>query len=125
MAKLTLIRGLPGSGKSTLARTYAAAHFEADMYFTLASGDYLFDPLQLDAAHRWCQAQTESALKNGEDVVVANTFVCCWEIKPYYQMAQRLGATFEVIECKGQYPSIHDVPPAVIEKMRSRWQPWK
>ncbi|EGU39553.1 hypothetical protein VII00023_10499 [Vibrio ichthyoenteri ATCC 700023] len=125
MPKLTLIRGLPGSGKSTLAQTYQAVHFEADMYFELATGEYQFDPLQLEAAHQWCQAQTEDALKNGQDVVVSNTFVRRWEIKPYYQMAKRLGAELEVIEALGQYQNVHGVSPAVIEKMRSRWQSWQ
>lgn len=125
MPKLTLIRGLPGSGKSTLASTYQTAHFEADMYFALTTGEYHFDPLQLEDAHQWCQAQTEATLKNGQDVVVSNTFVRRWEIKPYYQMAKRLGAEFEVIECLGQYQNIHGVSQAVIEKMRSRWQSWQ
>ncbi|KII75800.1 ATP-binding protein [Vibrio renipiscarius] len=125
MPKLTLIRGLPGSGKSTLASTYHAAHFEADMYFALATGQYQFDPLQLEQAHKWCQEQTEHALRKGQDVVVSNTFVRRWEIKPYFEMAKKLKATFEVIECTGGFQNIHGVSPAVIDKMRSRWQSWK
>ena len=125
MPKLTLIRGLPGSGKSTLARTYQTAHFEADMYFALATGEYQFDPTKLDLAHQWCQAQTKKALASGQNVVVANTFVRRWEIQPYYVMAKALGVEFEVIECGGNYQNIHGVPRAVIDKMRSRWQEWK
>ncbi len=124
MAKLTLIRGLPGSGKSTLARTYRTAHFEADMYFALATGEYQFDPTKLDLAHQWCRAQTKKTLLSGQDVVVANTFVRRWEIQPYYVMAKALDVEFEVIECSGNYQNIHGVPPDVIDKMRSRWQAW-
>ena len=125
MAKLTLIRGLPGSGKSTLARTYQTIHFEADMYFVLATGKYQFDPTKLVLAHQWCQEQTKKALISGQNVVVANTFVRRWEIQPYYVMAKKLGVEFEVIECRGRYQNIHGVPTDVIDKMRSRWQAWK
>jgi len=125
MAKLTLIRGLPGSGKSTLAKRYSAHHFEADMYFVNAAGEHCFDASQLESAHRWCQQQTENALRKGEDVVVSNTFVRRWEIKPYFEMAKKLAAQFEIVECKGNYGSVHNVDQSVIDKMRTRWQEWK
>ncbi|WP_114764393.1 ATP-binding protein [Vibrio rhodolitus] len=125
MAKLTLIRGLPGSGKSTLAKTYTAEHFEADMFFINAQGIYQFDPIKLEQAHAWCKQQTEQALKAGKDVVVANTFVRRWEIQPYYQLAKKLKAEFEIIECKGEFGSIHGVEQSVIEKMRAKWQEWR
>ncbi|MGF1909573.1 ATP-binding protein [Vibrio kasasachensis] len=125
MAKLTLIRGLPGSGKSTLARRYSAHHFEADMYFVNSAGEYCFDANQLESAHRWCQKQTETALRKGEDVVVSNTFVRRWEIKPYFELAKRLGAQFEIVECKGEFGNIHGVEQSVIDRMRNRWQEWK
>ncbi|OLQ88462.1 AAA family ATPase [Vibrio panuliri] len=125
MATLTLIRGLPGSGKSTLARTYQARHFEADMYFVNANGEYCFDASQLEQAHRWCRQQTESALRRGENVVVSNTFVRRWEIKPYYQLAKKFDVRLEVIECHGNYGSVHGVEQSVIERMRARWQVWQ
>ncbi|MDW2036320.1 ATP-binding protein, partial [Vibrio sp. 665] len=28
----------------------------------------------------------------------------------------------EVMVCSGEYQSIHNVPPAIIEKMRRQWQ---
>lgn len=124
MAKLTLIRGLPGSGKSTLAKTLAAQHFEADMYFINQSGEYVFDPSHLEQAHNWCRHQTEQALRNHQDVVVANTFVRRWEIMPYFLMARRYKADFEVIECTGEYTNVHGVSTQVIDNMRTRWQKW-
>ena len=45
--KLTIIRGLPGSGKSTLAKTLDVNHYEADMYFVDAKGEYDFRPCLL------------------------------------------------------------------------------
>ncbi|ROV59467.1 ATP-binding protein [Vibrio ponticus] len=125
MPKLILIRGLPGSGKSTLAKTFQAQHFEADMYFIDKNGEYRFNPTLLEQAHAWCKQQTEQALRRGEDVVVANTFVRRWEIQPYYQLARKLKVEFEIIECHGEYGSIHGVEQSVIEKMRAKWQEWR
>lgn len=122
--KLTLIRGLPGSGKSTLARTLPAHHFEADMYFVDQKGGYFFQPYKLPLAHQWCKTETQRCLASGHDVVVSNTFVRRWEIEPYYKLAERYNAKFEVIECHGNFGNIHGVEQQTIEKMKQRWQSW-
>ncbi|RTZ14482.1 ATP-binding protein [Vibrio aquaticus] len=122
---LTLIRGLPGSGKSTLAKTLPAQHFEADMYFINEQGEYVYQADRITAAHEWCQSSVEQALAQRQSVVVSNTFVRRWEIVPYLKIAQRYGAKFEVIECHKQYGNIHGVGPAVIAKMKKRWQEWR
>ncbi|MCU8259310.1 ATP-binding protein [Vibrio vulnificus] len=125
-AKLTLIRGLPGSGKSTLAQQLAkqthAVHLEADMYFVDQQGRYQFDPTRLEHAHRWCLNKVCQYLKQGRAVIVSNTFVQHWEMKPYLRFAERHGLCVETLVCTGEYGSIHDVPAQTIEKMRQRWQ---
>ncbi|MCZ4294599.1 ATP-binding protein [Vibrio sinaloensis] len=123
--KLTLIRGLPGSGKSTLAQTFNAQHLEADMFFIEPSGEYLYQPDKIADAHQWCQAMTEHCLKEKRDVVVSNTFVQRWEIVPYFNMAKRYGAEFEVLECTNDYGNIHGVTQETINSMRKRWQSWR
>ncbi|GMQ46832.1 ATP-binding protein [Vibrio sp. 10N] len=120
--KLTLIRGLPGSGKSTLAKTLNAAHYEADMYFVNADGEYCYDASKIADAHAWCQKQVESALAANQDVVVANTFVRLWEMKIYKTLAKRYQAELEIIVCRGRYPNIHGVSDDVIASMQKRWQ---
>lgn len=129
MARLVLIRGLPGSGKSTLAKKWVNeegyTHFEADMYFVDANGEYLFEPQLLHEAHKWCQQQTKLALKRNQNVVVSNTFVQRWEITPYAKLAKQLKVELEVIECRGDFGSIHDVPEETIIKMKRRWQSWE
>ncbi|MCG9682435.1 ATP-binding protein [Vibrio sp. Isolate23] len=123
--KLTIIRGLPGSGKSTLARTLGVNHYEADMYFIDAQGDYIFRPEDISKAHDWCKTMTRESLLQRQSVVVSNTFVMRWEIIPYYKMAQQYDAVFEVIECKQDYGNIHGVPASTILEMKKRWQEWR
>lgn len=122
-AQLVLIRGLPGSGKSTMARSMSThAHYEADMYFTDASGVYRYDAGRIKDAHEWCQRQTFNALANGKSVVVSNTFTRRFEMAPYFKMAKTLGIDIRVIEARGNWPNVHGVPADVVDRMRKRWE---
>ncbi|USD63950.1 ATP-binding protein [Vibrio sp. SCSIO 43136] len=120
--KLILIRGLPGSGKSTLAQTMDAQHLEADMFFIDREGNYRFEPSLLSEAHQWCQNQTRQLLKAGESVVVSNTFVQQWEMKPYLKMAKTFNVELEIHICRGKYQNIHGVSQEVIASMKRKWQ---
>jgi predicted kinase len=125
MQYLYIIRGLPGSGKSTLAKILAEKynfnHLEADMFF-MQDGKYIFDRNKLKEAHKWCQEQVEEYLSMGHNVVVSNTFVKLWEIEPYNELAKKYLAEINIIECNGQYQSIHNIPEETIKKMRENWQ---
>lgn len=125
-AKLTLIRGLPGSGKSTLAqklaRKHQAIHIETDMFFVDANGEYHFDPQRLSEAHQWCLARTIELLQAQQHVIVSNTFVRHWELAPYRRYAKENHIPLEVLVCKGEFASVHQVPVQTIEKMRKIWQ---
>ncbi|MDF2152229.1 ATP-binding protein [Vibrio sp. CAU 1672] len=124
--KLVLIRGLPGSGKTTkakqLSRALQARHFEADMYFENDQGEYVFDPAKLTEAHEWCFQQTKYWLEQGVPVVVSNTFVQRWEMDRYLDYCREHHIAVEVLVCRGEYESLHGVPPATINKMRRLWQ---
>ena len=119
---LTLLRGLPGSGKSTLAATFDAVHLEADMFFIEKNGDYKFDALKLSEAHQWCQNECERALKNHQDVVIANTFVKHWEMETYKLLAKKYHAELVIFICVGNFQSIHDIDRKTITKMKRNWQ---
>lgn len=126
--KLVIIRGLPGSGKSTLARKMINAHpnkkifhFEADMYFETKNG-YEFDPSKLGAAHNWCISRTKEELLKGNDVIVSNTFTTHKELEPYITFAKQNNIPYSIIEAKGNYTSVHNVPEDAMERMRKRWE---
>jgi predicted kinase len=121
-AKLVLIRGLPGSGKTTMARTMTDyKHLETDMYFESANG-YVFDSSQLQVAHNWCLSTVRKNLETGHKVVVANTFVMKWEMKPYIEMAEALGIRYRVITATGNWKSLHSISLGTFKRMQDRWE---
>ena len=124
MPKLYIIRGVPGSGKSTYVRKNLLEHqwYEADMYFIRPDGRYEFNPRFIKDAHNWCRSKAHSAMAEGEDVVVSNTFTRKWEMKEYLRMAEDLGYTVEVIRCTGSYKNIHGVPDDKVQEMRNRFE---
>lgn len=124
--KLIIIRGLPGSGKSTKAKEIVkeidfAVHLEADM-FHMIDGTYCFMTANIGDAHKWCQSQTAFWLNRGRTVIVSNTFTTIKEMEPYFELGKKYGAFIDVVEMKGDYGNIHDVPVEVLEKMKNRWE---
>ena len=122
-ANLILIRGLPGSGKSTLAKSLDAVHLEADMYFMDENGSYKFDPLLLKEAHNWCQKECEVHLKQGNNVVIANTFIKQWEMDAYRKLAGKYKAALSIRTCVGSFNNVHGVSAQSLKKMRQSWEP--
>jgi len=127
MPKLIIVRGLPGSGKSTKAKELiesgkADIHLEADMFFYDKKGNYIYDRSLLKEAHQWCQTVTKRNLVEGKSVVVSNTFVKMWEMKPYIEMCKELGIDYEIIKCEYNGSNIHSVPQEVIKRMKDSWE---
>lgn len=121
---LVLIRGLPGSGKTTAARGWADFgydHHEADQYFE-HHGEYRFDKDSLADAHAWCLSKTKRSMRHQQNCVVSNTFSQLWEMQPYIDLAKHFHYKLEIVEAKGLWPSIHNVPQEVIDRMRARWE---
>lgn len=128
--KLILIRGLLGSGKSTFAKKIKEGyfnvpigddyfeHFEDDMFFTNTKGEYKFDPSKLKDAHAWCFDKTRGHLLFKDSVIVSNTFIKYWEMKPYLEYAFNNSIETHIYEMKSQYGSIHNVPTATMERMQ-------
>lgn len=128
MKNLFLLRGLPGAGKSTLANQLSEDHFEADMYFTNESGQYLYNPNYIKQAHQWCQNQVLECMeshknKSSHSICVSNTFTQEWEMEHYFELAKTYGyRVFTlIVESRHQSGNIHNVPDEIIEKMKKRF----
>lgn len=124
MKTLYLLRGLPGAGKSTLAKSLGGKYFEADMYFVRGS-EYKFDATKLKEAHEWCRSSVGGLMINEEPkLVVSNTFTQEWEMKPYYELAERYGYTVFSLVVENRHGGVneHDVPEDVLVKMENRFQ---
>ena len=135
MKELFLLRGLPGSGKSTLAESLGGTHLEADMYF-MEDGGYQFDVTKLKDAHQWCQNSVEDAMTWDEypeieflsagvsRIVVSNTFTQEWEMKPYFELAEKHGYKVYSLICENRHGGIneHGVPEDKLEIMKNRFE---
>ncbi|XP_027692126.1 NEDD4-binding protein 2 isoform X2 [Vombatus ursinus] len=91
---LVLLRGLPGSGKSFLARKLLEENpngiiLSSDDFF-YKNGQYQFDGNLLGEAHEWNQKRAKEALeKKVSPVIIDNTNLQAWEMKPYIILSQK------------------------------------
>ena len=139
MKQLFLLRGLPGSVKSTLAKSLASGSrcgmAEADQYFTDMKGNYNFDASKLKQAHQWCQDQVNNMMSNRhmlpshlneslDTIIVSNTFTQEWEMKPYYELAEKYGYVVFSLVVENRHGGVneHGVPDETLEKMRNRFE---
>jgi predicted kinase len=128
MKTLYIVRGIPGSGKSTFAKELVPDFLvcEADKYF-MSGDEYKFDPTKLKDAHLWCQKIVETYMESDElypKIAVSNTFTTEWEMKPYFDLAEKYGyRVFSVVvENRHGNNSVHNVSDETINKMINRFQ---
>jgi predicted kinase len=131
---LFLLRGIPGSGKSTFAHhiwnEYAIC--EADKYFVdKETKEYRFDASKLKEAHEWCRNEVETRMKDHQvnpqfypEIVVSNTFTQEWEMKSYFELAEKYGyqVVSLIVENRHGNSNVHSVPEETLEKMRKRFE---
>lgn len=127
---LILLRGLPGSGKSTLGEVILylpnnnLKPLSADDYFIMPDGTYNFNFEKLKEAHNDCQQRCANLMMNGViRIVVANTFTQEWEMKPYFEMAERYGYRIHtlIVENRHGGNNVHGVPDDKLEVMKNRF----
>ena len=101
-------------------------HIEADMFFMDNNGNYNFDASKLGVAHKWCQKQTEDYMKpfGFDTVIVSNTFTQEWEMKPYYELAEKYGYVVFSLVVENRHGGVneHNVPEETLVKMENRFQ---
>lgn len=131
MRAVTLMRGLPGSGKSFIANNMEGTALSTDDFFT-TEGGYDFEPTQIGQAHAWNQQRTETAMMKGDShIIVDNTNIMFWEMKPYILLAEKYGYEIEWVEAQSEWAwnpeechkrNKHGVPLEVIQTMLNKYQ---
>ena len=119
MPELLVVRGPQGSGKSTLAKRVVPdgyVHVEQDDFFTLGDGTYAYNRDMVWDAVQYCKRIVEEAMRDGNDVVVANVFTYTKQIEWYAAMADAYGYSVTIIDMCTQYGSVHNVPQPVVDK---------
>ncbi|XP_021388870.2 NEDD4-binding protein 2 isoform X1 [Lonchura striata] len=97
---LVLLRGVPGSGKSYLARNLLEDNpggiiLSTDDYF-YKHGQYHYDPDCLGEAHDWNRKRAKEAFEMRiSPIIIDNTNIQAWEMKPYVILAQQF--RYEVV----------------------------
>ncbi|KAM8977617.1 NEDD4-binding protein 2-like 2 [Pelodytes ibericus] len=134
--KLVLLRGVPGSGKSTLARILLdlcpdGLVLSTDDYFCQREG-YTYDVKLLGDAHNWNQNRAVQAMDDGRSpIIIDNTNIQAWEMKPYVQMAIGKSYFVEFLEPDTWWKTdpfelekrnTHGVPREKISKMLDRYE---
>jgi len=129
---LILLRGIPGSGKTTLGHVIlkwmtsdTTDVLSADDYFMDEKGNYNFDATKIKEAHNDCQVRCANKMKNElSKIVVSNTFTQEWEMKTYYEMAERYNYRVHSVIVENRHGGVneHNVPDETIEKMRNRFE---
>ena len=126
MKELFLLRGLPGAGKSTLAKSLNNSYYEADAYFQRGLNDvYQFDASKLKQAHEWCRDLVwMDMLKNEPKIVVSNTFTQEWEMKPYFELAEKHEYRVYSIIVENRHGGVnqHGVPEEKLQQMADRFE---
>ena len=125
MKKLYIFRGIPGSGKSTLAHKLAPLVVEPDMFRYDENNEYVFNSdrnaevlMQTEDLLRFAMARLHMPC-----LAVAATHVKLEHIKLYVTMGHDFGYEVIVVECRGRYGNVHNVPDAVIAKMAKEFEP--
>jgi hypothetical protein len=133
---VVIIRGIPGSGKSTLARKLVNSscgmwdyqHLETDNYWLRPDGYYDFNFNRLSEAHEWNLNEFKRAIRDKDPTIVSNTFVKLSTIVPYVKVAIEEFLKFDhnpsilVVDCTGDYGSVHNVPQVTVDKMRKNFE---
>ncbi|XP_041485019.1 uncharacterized protein LOC121431528 [Lytechinus variegatus] len=131
---LCLMRGCPGSGKSFVAKSLKGngVILSTDDFF-MVNGKYLFDRNAIGEAHDWNQKRAQDCLEKGiTPVIIDNTNIHTWEMKPYVVMA--LKHQYHVVIREPDTPwkhkageltkrNSHGVPRVAIARMLQNYDP--
>lgn len=131
---MVLMRGLPGSGKTSLAKIIkgrSGVILSTDDFFCNEEGLYRYDPHRLPEAHGWNKHRALVKVQEGRTpVIIDNTNVQAWEMKPYIIMALHHGYEVDILEPETSWKfnpkelakrNIHGVPKYKISEMKEHY----
>ncbi|KAM4683620.1 NEDD4-binding protein 2-like 1 isoform 1-T1 [Amazona ochrocephala] len=100
--------------------------------FFIENGVYVFEPDFLEDAHKWNQKRARKAMKNGKSpVIIDNTNIHAWEMKPYVMMAceNRYEVVFQEPDTPWKFNvqeltrrNTHHVPRQKIQQMKEQYE---
>lgn len=128
MKNCYIIRGIPGSGKSTLADKiavkYNTNYTETDQFIYNDKGEYEWTEERHARAIDLCHEMVSNKVAAGDPTVIVTGVYTRWRaMRDYVEMAQANGYTVHIIECKGDYGSIHGLTDERMETFRKRFIP--
>lgn len=125
MAILHLFRGAPGAGKSTAAYKMfpGLVKFENDQ-FLMRDGKYCWSKDSVQDAIKWCSKMVRTALENGMDVCVCNTFTKKRFVAAYERIAAERGAEFKVYRCIGNFNNVHGLSEEMVQSFKNAMEDW-
>lgn len=123
--RLNLFRGAPGSSKSTSAqRMFPGVLLVENDMFHMRNGQYEWSKENMPKAISWCVDMVRTALENGLDVCVANTFTKRKFIEAYKKIAEEFGAEFHVYRCVGKFKNVHGLDSKKVESFKKAMEDW-
>ncbi len=120
-----IMQGASGSGKSTIAKVLAKV-LDAKIHCTddlrMVDGVYVFKAEENAQKHQQNQHNAQVSMGVGRNIIIDNTNIKCWEVKPYVLLAKEYGYVVRFVRCDGQYPNHHGVPPERVQQMRDHME---
>jgi len=126
------MRGPSGAGKSTKAKELGISGTSLSTDdFWMINGEYEFDTNRITEAHQWNQKRARECMRKGiSPIIIDNTNIEPWEMKPYVHMAQEYGYQTRLVpvEVKNTAEELaarnkHGVPADAIQKMLDKYNP--
>ena len=108
-----------------LTPVIAIKFLSADDFFVDDNGEYIFDGDKIKEAHNYCQVRCSERMRQGiARIVVANTFTQEWEMKTYFEMAERYNYRVHTIIVENRHgnENIHGVPKDKLQQMKNRFE---
>ena len=123
--RLNLFRGAPGSAKSTsVHKMFPGVLLVENDMFHMHNSQYEWKAENMPKAISWCISMVRTALENGMDICVANTFTKRKFVEAYKMIAEEYGADFHVYRCIGKFKNVHGLSEGMVANFEKAMEDW-